>query len=74
MDELKPENRNTYDRTVQPDGFFGGRRRTILRFHSPRCQRNMSQVHFCNGKRGDGIYISGHPLEADRSLIEKNIT
>ena len=21
-----------------------------------------------------GIYISGHPLEADRSLIEKNIT
>ena len=42
--------------------------------HYPKVGEYDKELKLAFEKEVLGIYISGHPLEADRSLIEKNIT
>ena len=74
MDELAREQKHSMTGQYSLMDFLEGPQKDDFKISFPKVPEYEPGALLAMEKEVLGIYISGHPLEADRSLIEKNIT
>ena len=74
MDELAREQKHSMTGQYSLMDFLEGPQKDDFKISFPKVPEYEPGARLAMEKEVLGIYISGHPLEADRSLIEKNIT
>ena len=74
MDELAREQKHSMTGQYSLMDFLEGSQKDDFKISFPKVPEYEPGALLAMEKEVLGIYISGHPLEADRSLIEKNIT
>lgn len=74
MDELSKEKKQTITGQMSLLDFFDEPQKEAFAIHFPNVPEFEKGTLLAFEKEVLGIYVSGHPLEADESLMRKNIT
>ncbi len=74
MDRLSREKKNTISGQMSLLDFLEGEQKEAFTVHFPDVPEYEKSLLLAGEKEVLGIYVSGHPLEADEALINRNVT
>lgn len=74
LDEVNREKKDGIAGQMSLMDFFGGEIKEQFEIHFPNVEDFKKEERLAMEKEVLGMYVSGHPLEADTELLQKNIT